>query len=127
MVKKIIVVYFIETSLRQQKLHMLLQLLAVHERTFQTFHDIRFFRCKCIWIFRIHRREIHIEHLVLFAIHFQNAAFKINMMQKISFLQTKFRMALDDLPFRLELDDRDRLVHLLVHLALRCTVRVTAL
>ena len=127
MVEKVIVVYFIETSLRQQEFHMLLQLLAVHECTFQTFHNIRFFRCKCIWIFRIHGRKIHIEHLVLFAAQLQNTAFKINMMQKISFLQAKFRMTLDDLPFRLELDDRDRLVHLLVHLALRRTVRVTAL
>ena len=71
--------------------------------------------------------HLHIEHLVLFAAQLQNTAFKINMMQKISFLQAKFRMTLDDLPFRLELDDRDRLVHLLVHLALRRTVRVTTL
>ena len=53
-------------------------------------------------------------------------SFIVNMMQEIAFIQFKSRIFLDNLPFYLELDHRNRFVHLHIQQHLTCTVIRTA-
>ena len=59
---------------------MALQFLAMNKRSAQTFHNIRFLRCQFIWILRIDRREIRVQHRILHAIDLNRLIFIIDAM-----------------------------------------------
>ena len=91
---------------------MALQLLTVQKRLLQPLHNIFFFLRQRIRFLRINRREILIQHFIDLSADFDSSLLVIDMMQQISVFHLKSRILLDDLPFDLELNNRDRLMHL---------------
>ena len=117
-VHQVIVVYLVESALGQKELHVLLQLLAVLEGVHEAVHNLLLLLGKGIGILPVHRREVHIQHLVGIAVDGDGALVPVDQVQQVPVFHVEFRMPHDGLSLGLPLQDGDGLVHLQVDLDL---------
>ena len=82
---------------------MLLKFLAVGERLFQTFHDILLFFCQHVRIFRIYRREICIQELILFSLQLYCSFLIIDPVQQCTVIEVERLLSLNDLSLNFKL------------------------
>ena len=118
-IQQVVVVHLVEVPFRQQKPHMLLQLLAAQERAFQALHHFLFLLGQRIRILRVNGREIHIQHRVFLSIQGNGSFLIIDPVEQRPVLHMKSLLPLDNLSLHLELDHGDCLMDPQVHLHLR--------
>ena len=92
--------------------------LAVLEGQGKVVDQLLLFLRKLQRIFRIDRREIHIQHLVIFAMDLYGSLCEVDVFQMDPVVDLVIRVTFDRLSLQFELNHRDRLVHL------RCKSRI---
>ena len=74
-------------------------------------HHLAFKRRERIWIGGVNRRERAASQRIRLSVDLHRPVFKINVVQNPSALHAVFRMAAEQLPFELELQNGGSLVH----------------
>ena len=91
---------------------MFLQLVAVQERGLQRTNKLIFARSQLIRIPGIDRRKVGVLQGIILAVDLDGSLLVVDFLQQSPPLHLVFGMALDHLSLDLELDHRNRLVHL---------------
>ena len=112
MIKQVTVAHQIHAAIRKQAAHVLLHLLAVHERRMNPVHQFALFVRQTIRVRRVYGGEIHIAQRIFLAFVYKHTTLEIHQMQQFPVLHTELRTAADDFRLQFQLDNRNRLVHL---------------
>ena len=102
----------VHTALRKEQPDMFLQLVAVQERGLQRTNKLIFARSQLIRIPGIVRRKVGVLQGIILAVDLDGSLLVVDFLQQSPPLHLVFGMALDHLSLDLELDHRNRLVHL---------------
>ena len=111
MKQQIPVVNLVEAALGIEETDVVLQLLAALKGFGELVDDRGFLRGQLIGIRRIHGREIGVLQRIDRAVDGDAAVCVINLIQQKAIFHAVFRMSENLLPFQLEKDNRDGLVH----------------
>ena len=90
---------------------MPLQFFTALERFHQAVHDLFFLSRKLIWILRIYGRKIIIQKLIDFSSYRYGPFLVVDLIQKVSSLETKFRIKLCCQSLYFELNNINCLLH----------------
>ena len=81
MVQQVIVAALVHASVGIQELNVLVKKTTVAKRHFQGLQQFCFLFRSLQWVFRIDRREFHIQHRICFSVYFHRSLVKVHMFQ----------------------------------------------
>ena len=123
MEKQVSIIYLVQTTLIQKQTHMFLKFFAVAESCFHTFYHISLSCGQLIRMFPVNRRKFCIQHRIFLSVRKRHSSLhRIDPVKQTTVFHMEFPVSSDKLSLQLELNDRNRFVHLLAEFFFQCII-----